>query len=883
MFKKVTLIFFILAYSALLNAGTGITLKQTYYPNGKVKSAAHYNSAGQLEGEYIEYYMSGEICSIKSYSKGILHGGAQYYYDNGPSNTIYRSENYDNGKLYGLAYEYYKKGATKSKEQWREGKMLDKSFDYYNDDVSKKYKERIYNNGELQKEIVYDKKGKKLHATSWFGDVVIYGEYYQGNIAREIYFDKDKIPVSEKEFDDNEDFIPPYDAVKVLKYLGEKKGKQIKISNYGGSYDALMNDLISEMLGVKEGDWGDQELSLLLESKVLRYVFMRLSIMPEQSPYKADYRAAATLLTERFLNGWDGTGVYIEGVPLWQKYLMLEYERYDHNNQTETSYEKKFMLSYLDRKPGSEAFSSDIETITTRFFNKLQVKKDYLQSTGILDFLLGTPQILYDGYMYKLINEVLPATKDAWQKGLLLDALMTLSDEISSKINAPVADFPELYKKVYDLNNYVEHLVKQPDNFPSYVKVKEMNLMLNYLGKKELSYGDKTSEADMDALRSKTVEECFNKLPTTYKNLSIDDVSFLLGEKVSPYVERNSKPSFLNDILLTELKATKDETKATSMSLTINKVLDATAELLKTFSSTDINTSLGAGVFESWQSEYLTAYSEKRKIDAILGTAPSSLQKVEDAKSGWNDDRITKLYTKLTDINASFTAEDVAEAVEYMNYLLSGLENKKTKTERDSDLKKCTSIMASMKSYSNSDDILPTLKQKIQATEARVFKAGSNVLAYANMSNIEVNKDAVIKTLSDYLGITLKEAESFELKELEKNALYEFVKASNNKTAGAKEVDMLAGKKGFLHFLVDNIDTPAKAAAFHMMSEFVEYNASLLTGFNEYAWNECLIKYDIKTAELKEKFKDFDADFNSWVEKAREKGSEVKIKDKPFE
>lgn len=89
------------------NPKTNYTIKDTFYPNGKIKNRKTFNSInklakeipfnqkGKMEGKVKTYYTNGKIKKIETYKLGKKNGQAIYY---GQDGKVKKRETYRNGK-----------------------------------------------------------------------------------------------------------------------------------------------------------------------------------------------------------------------------------------------------------------------------------------------------------------------------------------------------------------------------------------------------------------------------------------------------------------------------------------------------------------------------------------------------------------------------------------------------------------------------------------------------------------------------------------------------------------------------------------------------------------------------------------------------------------
>ncbi|ETO41103.1 toxin-antitoxin system YwqK family antitoxin, partial [Morganella sp. EGD-HP17] len=123
-------------------------------PEGQILARYSYNSSGQKEGKWVQYYADGILKNRENYEKGILIGSSEDYWPNG---KIKLKETYKNGRKVAET-EWYKNGQ----------KM---SVSFYNDK-----QQRIgthsswYENGRLHREERYYADGKQASVELWNSD-----------------------------------------------------------------------------------------------------------------------------------------------------------------------------------------------------------------------------------------------------------------------------------------------------------------------------------------------------------------------------------------------------------------------------------------------------------------------------------------------------------------------------------------------------------------------------------------------------------------------------------------------------------------------------------------------------------------------------------------
>ena len=85
---------------------------------GRVKGKIN---KGKREGEWLEYYQSGQLAYKSNYKDGKLEGEFLYYYENG---QLWIKNNYKNGKLEGERLVYYENGQLEKTEIYKDAKLI---------------------------------------------------------------------------------------------------------------------------------------------------------------------------------------------------------------------------------------------------------------------------------------------------------------------------------------------------------------------------------------------------------------------------------------------------------------------------------------------------------------------------------------------------------------------------------------------------------------------------------------------------------------------------------------------------------------------------------------------------------------------------------------
>ena len=95
---------------------------KAFYSNGKIKSLIHYSNEGLKDGDYFEYYPSGNISLRGKYIKGVKQSEILYYFDL-PENKINKKTNLKDNIKHGEEIVYFSNGFKKSESNYRNGKL----------------------------------------------------------------------------------------------------------------------------------------------------------------------------------------------------------------------------------------------------------------------------------------------------------------------------------------------------------------------------------------------------------------------------------------------------------------------------------------------------------------------------------------------------------------------------------------------------------------------------------------------------------------------------------------------------------------------------------------------------------------------------------------
>jgi antitoxin component YwqK of YwqJK toxin-antitoxin module len=126
LFKSMAYIKYLLVLIVLV--GCNHTLKREkiiYDKNGKLMCIKHFNEAGILEGQYVEFYPNGNVSRFFSFNNAKIYGNAFYFYEDG---AISSHRFYNDDTLDGYATNYFDDtvGIVKTVYLFEMGKLIDK-------------------------------------------------------------------------------------------------------------------------------------------------------------------------------------------------------------------------------------------------------------------------------------------------------------------------------------------------------------------------------------------------------------------------------------------------------------------------------------------------------------------------------------------------------------------------------------------------------------------------------------------------------------------------------------------------------------------------------------------------------------------------------------
>lgn len=115
--QKCTLI---LVIPVMVIAGCGPTVKEEFYPSGKLRTRIVVNRSNELDGPSADYYESGVVKSEGVWANG-KEDGEWHWYDS--LGRLEMSGHYLSGSMHGVFTEYYANGSIKLEVPYKQGKM----------------------------------------------------------------------------------------------------------------------------------------------------------------------------------------------------------------------------------------------------------------------------------------------------------------------------------------------------------------------------------------------------------------------------------------------------------------------------------------------------------------------------------------------------------------------------------------------------------------------------------------------------------------------------------------------------------------------------------------------------------------------------------------
>lgn len=113
-----------------------VTIKQSYFASGKLKTEQEFIHDSIQHGIYKRYYENGHIEIEVPYRNNIKEGLVKAYYDTGEieSEILYKA-----GKIHGIGKWYYKNGSLEESSNFINGIRVGEGFDYYKNGLIKRY------------------------------------------------------------------------------------------------------------------------------------------------------------------------------------------------------------------------------------------------------------------------------------------------------------------------------------------------------------------------------------------------------------------------------------------------------------------------------------------------------------------------------------------------------------------------------------------------------------------------------------------------------------------------------------------------------------------------------------------------------------------------
>lgn len=170
--KKLVLIIQIIVLAISVNAQQLNGEFINYYPSGQLKNKQKYVN-GQQIGESIHYFENGQIEAKCFFVKGKYHGESVGYHENG---TLRYRKNYVNGKLNGEYIFYYDNGQIEYKEIFVNDLRNGERTSYYKD--GQVNENGFYKNGKTIKLYSYYSSGKLKRVEECTADESCEATYY---------------------------------------------------------------------------------------------------------------------------------------------------------------------------------------------------------------------------------------------------------------------------------------------------------------------------------------------------------------------------------------------------------------------------------------------------------------------------------------------------------------------------------------------------------------------------------------------------------------------------------------------------------------------------------------------------------------------------------
>lgn len=137
------------------------------YPNGRVMRVVPYNQQGIYDGEFRQYYESGQLAQKGSYKNGLGQGEYIWYYEEG---SIKQKAFYKDDKIEGIVTSFFPGGKIAQTVNYVDGKREGELIEYYENGKIKE--KRFYiNDKEEGKSLFYDEKGNLTKTEIYKNDI----------------------------------------------------------------------------------------------------------------------------------------------------------------------------------------------------------------------------------------------------------------------------------------------------------------------------------------------------------------------------------------------------------------------------------------------------------------------------------------------------------------------------------------------------------------------------------------------------------------------------------------------------------------------------------------------------------------------------------------
>ena len=137
------------------------------YPNGRVMRVVPYNQQGLHDGEFRQYYESGQLAQKGSYKNGLGQGEYIWYYEEG---SIKQKAFYKDDKIEGIVTSFFPGGKIAQTVNYVNGKREGELIEYYENGKIKE--KRFYiNDKEEGKSLFYDEKGNLTKTEIYKNDI----------------------------------------------------------------------------------------------------------------------------------------------------------------------------------------------------------------------------------------------------------------------------------------------------------------------------------------------------------------------------------------------------------------------------------------------------------------------------------------------------------------------------------------------------------------------------------------------------------------------------------------------------------------------------------------------------------------------------------------